>query len=132
MAWKQSFPSREVGYVTIMNYNEDAAVTARVVAKTSDGARTWQELPLDSDHAQQEFGVAFASEQIGWVGAMKGGYETVDGGKTWKRVAMGRAVNKIRVVPTEDGFVGYAIGSSVFKLDARAGGGRSKSDSAVR
>jgi photosystem II stability/assembly factor-like uncharacterized protein len=121
MAWKESFPSRNVGYVTIMNYNEDAAVTARVVAKTANGGRTWRELSLDSDHEQQEFGVAFASDKVGWVGAVKGGYETVDGGKKWKRIDLGRLVNKIRVIPTPDGFVGYAIGSSVFKLDARPG-----------
>ena len=121
MAWKESFPSRDVGYVTIMNYNEDPAVTARVVAKTTNGGLTWRELPLDSDHSQQEFGVAFASAKIGWVGAVKGGYETVDGGKKWKRIDLGRLVNKIRIVPTSDGFVGYAIGSAVFKLDARPG-----------
>jgi photosystem II stability/assembly factor-like uncharacterized protein len=117
--WKLSFPTREVGYVTVQSYDEDPAKSARYVAKTVDGGAHWKELPLVSDAKQQEFGIAFVSPEIGWVGAMNGGFQTVDGGKTWTPVAMGRAVNKIRLVPAGDGFVGYAIGTGLFKLDAR-------------
>jgi hypothetical protein len=31
---------------------------------------------------------------------------------------MGKAVNKIRLLPGPDGFVAYAIGVEVFKLDS--------------
>ncbi|HVE82080.1 MAG TPA: hypothetical protein VND93_04510, partial [Myxococcales bacterium] len=110
--------SRQVGYVTVMNYSEDPSVAQRVVAKTTDSGLTWTELPLVSDHSQQEFGVAFASPDVGWVGMAKGGFQTLDGGKTWTHVEMGRAVNKIRIVPAANGFVGYAIGAEVFKFDA--------------
>jgi hypothetical protein len=48
----------------------------------------------------------------------KGGFQTLDGGKTWTHLEMGQAVNKIRVVPAKDGFVAYAIGVELFKLDA--------------
>jgi len=118
ITWKASFPSRETGYVTVMSYSEDPAVAQRVVAKTTDGGLTWTEVPLVSDHSQQEYGVAFASPDVGWVGATRGGYQTLDGGKTWTHVEMGRAVNKIRIVPSGDGFVGYAVGAEVFRLDA--------------
>jgi hypothetical protein len=53
------------------------------------------------------------------VGTNKTGYETRDGGKTWAPVAMGRAVNKIRVLTTATGFVAYAIGVQVHKLVGR-------------
>jgi photosystem II stability/assembly factor-like uncharacterized protein len=118
ITWKMSFPTRETGYVTVQSYAEEATAKDRVVAKTTDGGKTWTELPLVSDHAQQEFGVAFATPDVGWVGMMKGGFQTLDGGKTWTPVEMGRAVNKIRVVPAKDGFVAYSIGVEVFKLDA--------------
>jgi len=120
ITWKLSFPTRDTGYVTVQNYAEDAAVKDRVVARTTDGGNTWTELPLVSDHAQQEFGVAFATPDVGWVGGSKGGFQTLDGGKTWTHLEMGRAVNKVRVVPAPKGFVAYAIGVELFKLDAAA------------
>jgi len=112
--WKCSFPSREVGYATVQNYDE--RVAQRVVAKTVDGGLTWKEIPLVSDAKEQEFGIAFDTPELGWVGAMSGAYFTRDGGQSFTRVAMGKAVNKIRLLRTPDGLVGYAIGTEVFKL----------------
>ena len=120
MAWKVSFPSRSVGYVTIQNYNPDKTVTQRVVAKSLDGGKSWSELPLVNDFAVRQFGVAFADDLTGWVGATTSGFETRDGGKSWKRVEMGRGVNKIRIVPDGDQYVGYAIGVDVYKFGTPA------------
>lgn len=120
MAWKVSFPSRSVGYVTVQNYNPDKTVTQRVVAKSVDGGKSWSELPLVNDFAVRQFGVAFADELTGWVGATTSGFETRDGGKSWKRVEMGRGVNKIRIVPDGDQYVGYAIGVDVYKFGTPA------------
>jgi photosystem II stability/assembly factor-like uncharacterized protein len=116
LTWKASFPSRAVGYVTIQSYNPDKTVSQRYVAKTTDGGETWTEIPLVNEHAVREFGVAFADDKLGWVGTTNGGYETTDGGATWKLVELGRAVNKIRVVKNGSGFVGYAIGVDVRKI----------------
>jgi photosystem II stability/assembly factor-like uncharacterized protein len=116
LSWKASFPSRDVGYVTVQNYNPDKKVTQRVVAKTLDGGKTWQELALADDFAVREFGVAFADEKTGWVGTTTTGFATRDGGLTWQRVEMGRAVNKIRIVPDGEHYVGYAIGVDVYKF----------------
>jgi len=116
IAWKLSFPSRNVGYVTVQNYNEDKSVSQRVLAKTVDGGKAWRELPLANDHAVQEFGVAFADDNTGWVGASTSGFATSDGGASWQRVQMGRAVNKIRIVPDGPHYVGYAIGVDVYKF----------------
>lgn len=113
ITWKASFPTRKVGYVTIQNYNPDKAVSQRYVAKSTDGGMTWSEVPLVNEHAVREFGIGFADERTGWVGTTTGGFETRDGGATWKPVEMGKAVNKIRVL--ED--VAYAIGVDVYKLE---------------
>jgi photosystem II stability/assembly factor-like uncharacterized protein len=117
ITWKGSFPSRKVGYATVQSYDPDPANSQRYVVKTNDGGKTWKELPLVNDAKVREFGIAFYDNNIGWVGAASGGYQTTDGGATWTPVEMGRAVNKIRVLPNGDGFVGYAIGTDVYKLD---------------
>ena len=120
LTWKVSFPTRNVGYATIQSYNPDEAVKERYVAKTTDGGATWREISLVSDAAVREFGVGFASPEIGWIGTSNGGYQTIDGGKQWKYVDMGRAVNKIRIVrdtASTAGFVAYAIGADVRKLE---------------
>lgn len=116
LTWKASFPTRDIGYATIQSYNPDQAVSKRVVAKTTDGGNTWREIDLVDDFAVREFGIAFATENLGWVGTTTSGFQTTDGGATWTRVNMGRAVNKIRLIPSADGLVGYAIGVDVHKL----------------
>jgi photosystem II stability/assembly factor-like uncharacterized protein len=113
--WKMSFPSRRVGYATVQNYSE--GYTARLVIKTVDGGQTWRELPLVEDARGQEFGVGFIDENRGWVGTANSGYETRDGGATWTAVAMGRAVNKIRIVRDAAGVTAFAIGQNVLRLD---------------
>lgn len=117
LIWKASFPTRDVGYATIMSYDTDHP--ERFVAKTTDGGVTWTELPLTSDAQAIEFGIGFASPQLGWVGTGPRGYQTTDGGATWTPVELGQATNKIRIVPAGAGFVAYAIGVDVHRLDGR-------------
>jgi photosystem II stability/assembly factor-like uncharacterized protein len=116
LAWKASFPSRNVGYVTVQDYNEDKTVTKRIFAKSVDGGKTWQEMPLTDDFAVREFGVGFADEQTGWIGTTTSGFATTDGGKSWQRVNMGHAINKIRIVPDGTHYLGYAIGVEAYKF----------------
>lgn len=121
LTWKASFPTRKTGYVTIQNYNPDKTASQRFVAKTTDGGETWKEVPLVNEHSVRQFGVGFADELTGWVGTTNGGYETRDGGASWTYVDMGRAVNKVRIVPaagSKMGFVAYAIGVDVRKFAA--------------
>jgi len=117
LTWKISFPTRNTGYVTIQSYDPDPTASMRYVAKTTDGGRTWKELELVDDAKVRQFGIAFIDEKTGWVGAVPNGFETTDGGATWQKTAIGNAVNKIRLLKTIDGFVGYAIGVNVFKLE---------------
>jgi photosystem II stability/assembly factor-like uncharacterized protein len=129
ITWKLSFPSREVGYSTIQKYNPDKTVTQHYVAKTMDGGKTWREVAVAQDGDDREFGVGFLTPQAGFVGTIKGGYRTLDGGATWQFVEMGRAVNKIRFLKAgkpaslKQGMndataaVGYAIGADIRKLE---------------
>jgi photosystem II stability/assembly factor-like uncharacterized protein len=114
--WKMSFPSRSVGYATVQNYAEGAP--QRVLIKTTDGGATWRELPLVDDARVREFGVGFANEEWGWIGASTGGFEICDGGSSWAPVEMGRAVNKIRVLRDGTRVRAFAIGVQVHRLDA--------------
>lgn len=113
--WKMSFPSRNVGYATVQSYHEGA--TKRVIVKSTDGGATWRELPLVDDARVREFGVGFVDDERGWVGTTTGGFETRDGGATWTPIAMGIAVNKIRVLRAGSGFRAFAIGVQVHRFD---------------
>jgi photosystem II stability/assembly factor-like uncharacterized protein len=117
LMWKAHFPSRKIGYATLQSYNPDSSITQRYVVKTIDGGLTWTELPLVNDPKCTEFGIAFANNELGWVGTRRTGYETTDGGKTWKETEMGKAVNKIRVIKNGKKITAYAIGSSIYKLN---------------
>ena len=118
LTWKLAFPSDKVGYVTVQNYDPDEANTARYVAKTTDGGKTWRELPLAQDHALREFGIGFVDDNHGWVGDTKVGMQTSDGGATWQPANMGQYVNKIRILKLDKTFAALAIGNGVQRLDA--------------
>jgi photosystem II stability/assembly factor-like uncharacterized protein len=116
--WKMSWPSKRVGYATVQSYDDAPTNTHRVIIKTTDGGKTWREMPLVNEPKIQQFGIGFVDEKRGWVGCVKNGYETRDGGKTWMLVVMGRAANKIRIVPKQGGAsTVYAIGVDVYRLD---------------
>ena len=116
VTWKFSFPDAQTGYCTIQSYDPDPKSSRRFVAKTVDGGRSWQEVPLVDDHRVREFGVAFLDADTGFVGAMPHGFMTVDGGASWHPAAFGNAVNKIRLRRSEDGITAYAIGTEVHRL----------------
>ncbi|MBI1190749.1 MAG: hypothetical protein GC200_08745 [Tepidisphaera sp.] len=117
ITWKISFPSRQVGYVTVQSYNPDPSQSARVLAKTTDGGLTWHEIPLVDDPKVREFGVAFLDDHHGFVGAMPGGFETTDGGATWSKVEFGNAVNKIRILDADGTRYLHAIGVQLHRLE---------------
>jgi photosystem II stability/assembly factor-like uncharacterized protein len=114
--WKMNFPTPRIGYATVQSYSETD--DKRIFVKTTNGGRTWREMPLVTDLGAREFGVGFATERLGWIGTRQRGYETQDGGRTWAPVEMGQAVNKVRVVTGPDGKrKAVAIGVNVFTAD---------------
>lgn len=116
ITWKIAFPTRRIGYVTIQSYDPDPAKSQRFVAKTEDGGRSWRELPVVDRHDWRAFGIGFVDALHGWIGGTTGGFETKDGGFSWQPADLGRAVNKIRVVPDGRSTAVYAIGSEVRRL----------------
>jgi len=116
--WKLAFPTPRVGYVTVLSYDPSPASRDRFVAKTVDGGETWTELRVARDKRLIEYGVNFLDARHGWVGGYPTGYETFDGGATWRPVpAMGVSVNKLRILPTAGGWRLFAIGHDVRRLD---------------
>jgi photosystem II stability/assembly factor-like uncharacterized protein/pimeloyl-ACP methyl ester carboxylesterase len=116
LTWKFSFPNADTGYCTIQSYDPNPESSKRFVAKTIDGGRSWSEVLLVEDHAVREFGIAFIDADTGFVGAMPHGFVTVDGGMSWHDVAFGNAVNKIRLLRSDGGITGFAIGTEVHRL----------------
>jgi photosystem II stability/assembly factor-like uncharacterized protein/pimeloyl-ACP methyl ester carboxylesterase len=115
--WKVSFPSKNIGYVSLQSYNPDTTIKQQRIAKTTDGGKTWQELNLVQDASAREFGIGFYDDLHGYVGTLRSGYETKDGGKTWTPVDLGVACNKIRFYKNSQGKrYGFAIGKQVLKF----------------
>jgi photosystem II stability/assembly factor-like uncharacterized protein len=127
LMWKGAFPSRQIGYASLQNYTGEVAaetpdgvtvIGARYIVKTEDGGDHWRELPVVDDAKVQEFGVGFVDDRHGWLGVSAGGYETTDGGATWRAVAtMPKATNKIRIVHDGPNVHVWSIGVDVRHLD---------------
>jgi photosystem II stability/assembly factor-like uncharacterized protein len=109
--WKASFPNTAVGYATIQN-NDSSNLQQRIV-KTFDDGEHWSEIPLVASKGLEELGIGFASPEKGWVGTSIGGFETSDGGRSWKPSSLAPKANKIRTRAADGTPMIYAIGSEV-------------------
>lgn len=109
--WKASFANDRIGYATVQN--DDAQNVQQRVVKTVDGGEHWSELPLVSSKGAEELGIGFVSTEKGWVGTSVGGFETDDGGKSWKPSSLAPKANKIRTRAADGTPMIYAIGSEV-------------------
>lgn len=119
LVWKMSWPSRQVGYGTIMSY--DQSNVHKVIIKTTDGGRNWRELPLTENGKAVELGIGFLDLVHGWVGTTAGGFRTDDGGKSFSPSPIAVAANKFRIVrQPESRYSVYAIGTKVQRLQGRA------------
>ncbi len=119
ISWKLFFPTKNVGYATIQSYNTDSTVSIQHFIKTTNGGKKWKEHILCNDYKARSFGVGFIDKKTGFIGTLNSGYKTINGGKSWNKIDLGRACNKIRIMHKPDGSVfGYAIGVNVFKLKA--------------
>ena len=115
LVWKMSWPTRQIGYGTVMSY--DQASPRKVVIKTIDGGLHWRELLLVANGKAVELGVGFVDAKHGWVGTTVGGFETRDGGASFTPAPIAPASNKFRIVAQpDDGVAVYAIGTKVQRL----------------
>jgi photosystem II stability/assembly factor-like uncharacterized protein len=115
LCWKISFPSDQVGYVSV----QDQASGPASFAKTVDGGKTWTEMMLPKSLlAYPAIGIGFITEDIGWVSAddpTAPTMRTSDGGLTWtKDGSLKSPINRFRFT---DPNTGYAIGGAVWKLN---------------
>jgi len=109
--WKASFVNGSVGYATVQN--DDPETVNQHILKTTDGGEHWVEAPFVASKGMEELGIGFVSLDKGWVGTNVGGFETVDGGKTWAPSSLAPKANKIRTRAVDGTPMIYAIGSEV-------------------
>jgi photosystem II stability/assembly factor-like uncharacterized protein len=109
--WKASFPTNRTGYATIQH--NDAEIRTQHIAKSTDFGRHWIEISLVQDPSAQELGIGFVDERHGWVGTTIGGFETLDGGISWRPSGLAPRANRIRTRTVDDQPLVYAIGSEI-------------------
>lgn len=112
-AWKISFPSESVGYVSVEHYggNGDGKVL-----KTIDGGLTWTELAVPGGGSMQ--GVGFLNEREGWTSGRGTQMVTSDGGVSWVETsAIDGSVNRFEFFGDS---LGYAMGRRIYKLERLA------------
>ncbi|MBM2846982.1 MAG: hypothetical protein HW407_2294, partial [Bacteroidetes bacterium] len=108
LCWKISFPTRDVGYVSIERFLQGATY----ILKTTDAGQTWSEKQFSAALVDQQ-GIGFVSASHGWVGGWGNPtYETTNGGDTWTLSSFGSNVNRFRFLSDT---LGYAVGSRVYK-----------------
>lgn len=120
ICWKISFPSRQVGYVSLQAFANSGW---QYFLKTIDGGATWSDLnistaggPSGSYNIQ---GIGFINEQVGWVGGGGSNYHTTDGGVTWTVQSWGETLNRFRFLNDS---VAYAAGKKVYRMSRLAVG----------
>ncbi len=109
-AWKISFPTSSVGYVSLQRNSE----TPIFILKTSDGGLTWEEKLFSSSYYFVQ-GIGFIDENRGWIGGNSSSpvYRTFDGGETWQAETLRPRLNRFRFLGDT---LGYAVGRRVHKL----------------
>jgi len=116
--WKMSWPTPDVGYVSLQQNGPHDAV---VFYKTVDGGDSWtlHEVPFAEIGVSAFYlqGIGFVDEDEGWMGgngnAAPGNFiHTTDGGLSWSKVGYEdtRRINKIRFV---NPLLGFASGTKI-------------------
>lgn len=112
--WKMSWPSTNVGYVSLQ---QNSSYSSFVFYKTTDGGQTWVSngIPLSAIGSPSAFelqGVGFVSTNEGWLGggALSAPYNfihTTDGGLTWTPMGYVNAnnLNRFRFVSPTLGYL---------------------------
>lgn len=108
-AWKISFPSETVGYVSV---EFDTGTTNGKVLKTTDGGLTWTELAVPGGNSMQ--GIGFIDETTGWTSGRSTDMVTTDGGQTWARTFdLDGSVNRFEFFGDT---LGFAMGKRIYEI----------------
>lgn len=120
LCWKVDFPSKDIGYIAVQQKGEGPPS----FAKTIDGGKTWEELPLpagdDPAAPYPTLALGFVNDKIGWAVSEDPdlpSYRTYDGGLTWEVDAIKAPINRFRFINAR---TGYAIGGTIWKLSVSA------------
>jgi photosystem II stability/assembly factor-like uncharacterized protein len=107
--WKISFPSRDVGYVSVETFSRTG-----YLLKTTNHGVTWKKNTVTGSADLQ--GVGFLNDSVGWTGGwdtLNTGYVTTNGGKSWKVAGIGKNLNRFHFFGDS---LAYASGQSIFKM----------------
>ncbi|MEZ4703375.1 MAG: FlgD immunoglobulin-like domain containing protein [Rhodothermales bacterium] len=115
--WKISFPTPDIGYVSIEYPFSNPTGRAAKVLKTEDGGDSWRELSVEGSTSPAGLqGLGFVSPQLGWTSGRGTTSMTTDGGATWTQVAvMDGQVNRIRLI---NDTLAYAVGQRAYRWRA--------------
>jgi photosystem II stability/assembly factor-like uncharacterized protein len=111
ICWKISFPSANVGYVSLESFR---GTGPQYFLKTTDGGMTWQDMSFTNSGTYDAEGIGFINDSTGWVGGGSFNYKTTDGGLTWSEDSWGSTVNRFRFFSDT---LGYAAGAAIYKFE---------------
>jgi photosystem II stability/assembly factor-like uncharacterized protein len=123
--WKISFPTENVGYVSV-EYNNASSDTPAKILKTTDGGETWSEILIPgSTQSAGLQGIGFLTPDVGWATGRGTTSMTLDGGLTWAQVAgyqpdsnpdggLDGSTNRIHVINSN---LAYAVGQFTYKFE---------------
>ena len=117
-AWKISFPSRAVGYVSIETTQPLPETETEYFLKTVDGGQTWHRKAFYQGYYRAQ-GIGFVTENMGWIGSAIGNrltMVTTDGGESWQETDFGERLNRFRFIGDN---IGYAAGRWLYKLQTK-------------
>jgi photosystem II stability/assembly factor-like uncharacterized protein len=121
--WKISFPTPEVGYISVETINNPSGLDAKVL-KTVDGGRTWTPLSVTGSVSSAGLqGIGFITPDIGWASGRGVTSLTTDGGVTWQQLQhynqttqtgqLDGAINRFYMVNES---LAYAIGQRTYRI----------------
>lgn len=112
LCWKISFPSRNVGYISMQMWNS----AIRRFLKTTDGGMTWTEMtyPGGPSSSYNIEGIGFINDSTGWVGGGYPSYFTSNGGSNWSVYPALVNVNRFRFLSDS---LAYCAGYCIYKMD---------------
>lgn len=121
--WKISFPTPEVGYISVETITNHNGLDAKVL-KTVDGGRTWFPLNITGSVSTAGLqGIGFITPDIGWASGRGVTSLTTDGGMTWQQLQhynqttdegqLDGAINRFHMV---NDTLAYAIGQRTYRI----------------
>jgi photosystem II stability/assembly factor-like uncharacterized protein len=114
ICWKISFPSRQVGYVSLEAFANSGW---QYCLKTTDGGLTWTDINVSTGGGPTGNydieGIGFLNDSTGWIGGDNKTYFTQDGGATWTAQTWGNTINRFRIFNDS---LAFAAGEKVYRM----------------